>query len=73
LIEGAKREDTSVDDKWTAKLSDGREIHYKCKTLLSGRIRISAQVVGADTDHSRIIDHPVKRKDVEVFFLNDLV
>jgi len=62
-----------MKDEWTEKFFDGRKIQYKRKTLLSGRIRITAQVVGADTDHSRIVDFPVERKDVEIVFLQDLV
>src|SRR6266849_6683709 len=73
LMVRAKREDTSVNDEWVAKLFDGREIQYKRKTLLSGRIKISAQAVDADTDLSRIVDFPVERRDVEIVFLRDLV
>ena len=62
-----------MNDEWTEKFFDGREIKYKRKTLLSGRIRITARVVGAEDDLSRIIDFPVERKDVEVVFLQDLV
>lgn len=61
-----------MKDKWTAKLYDGREIQYKRKSLLSGRVRITAQVVGDDADHSRIVDFPVDRRDVEIVFLRDL-
>ena len=62
-----------MKDEWTEKLFDGRKVQYQRKTLLSGRIRISAQVVGEDADHSRIVDFPVDRRDVEVVFLQDLV
>ncbi|HEV2233102.1 MAG TPA: hypothetical protein VGV68_06840 [Terriglobia bacterium] len=62
-----------MKDEWTEKLFDGRKVQYQRKTLLSGRIRISAQVVGEDADHSRIVDFPVERRDVEVVFLQDLV
>jgi len=62
-----------MKDEWTEKFFDGREIKYKRKTLLSGRIRITAQEVGAADDHSRIVDFPVERKDVEIVFLQDLV
>ena len=61
-----------MDDKWIKKLSDGRKIIYKCKTLLSGRIKISAQVVDADIDRSQIIERPVKRKDVEMILSKKL-
>ena len=62
-----------MKDEWTEKLFDGREIKYKRKSLLSGRIKITAQEVGAETDHSRIVDFQVERKDVEMVFLQDLV
>jgi len=62
-----------MNDEWTGKFFDGREIKYMRKTLLSGRTKITARVVGAEDDHSRIVDFPVERKDVEIVFLQDLV
>ncbi len=64
-----------MDDKWTSKLPDGREGKYKSRKMLSGRFKISAEIVDADLCHSKtkIVDYPVQRGDVETVFLSDLM
>ena len=62
-----------MKDEWTAALPDGRTVNYKSKQLLSGRFRISAEIIGTDKDFSRIVDYPVKRAEVETVCLSELM
>jgi hypothetical protein len=62
-----------MEDKWKAKLPDGREVKYRIKEMLSGRFKISARETSKNLDHSRIVEYPVERNDVETVFLSDLM
>lgn len=62
-----------MQDEWTTDLPDGRKVKFEFKQLLSGRIKMHAQVLNTEIELSRIVDHPVKRQDVEGFFLKELL
>ncbi len=68
-----KKAETRAEDRWNSRLPDGREISYFCARLPSGMYRISAGIDGHGHSHSKIVDYPVSRDDVEMVFLSDLM
>ena len=62
-----------MKDQWTAKLPDGEEVDYQRTRLANGKFKTTAQKTHSKLLHSRVVNFPVERKDVEILFLTDLM
>ena len=62
-----------MKDEWAAKLPDGRAVNYQSSRMGNGKFKITAQREHGKQLHSRVVEFPVQRKDVEILFISDLM